>query len=156
MTKRTFIVNSFRKVKFINKFENVSNIIVNSNEAIQDIDKRINDIADKAKFMPVTQRELINYKRKFDLSNNIYTYLLQKRSEAQITMASNMPDNEVIDVARTEFDNQVFPKKGLNYLIALILGMIFPIIYVLAKDYINDAINSKADINQVFQNRLGS
>ena len=40
--------------------------------------------------------------------------------EVQITKASNVPDNEIIDYALPEINSQVFPKKSLNYLIAKI------------------------------------
>jgi len=129
--------------------ENINNIIKNSNQALQEINKHINKLSGKASNLPVTERELFNYKRKFDLSNNVYTFLLEKRSEAQITKASNMPDNEIIDIAREELNKQTFPKKGLNYLIALILGLVFPIIYVLGRDYMNDKIIDKKDIESV-------
>ncbi|MBT4466765.1 MAG: hypothetical protein HOC97_00380, partial [Lentimicrobiaceae bacterium] len=76
---------------------NIGNIIENSNEVLADIDNRIDKITRKASNLPVTQRELINFQRQFDIANNIYTYLLEKRSEAQITKASNLPDNEIID-----------------------------------------------------------
>ena len=78
---------------------NINNIIQNSDQSLAIINKRISDLSQKAGYLPVTQRELVKYQRKFDLSNNIYTYLLQKRTEAQITEASNLPDNEVIDIA---------------------------------------------------------
>ncbi len=128
---------------------NIGNIIDNSNEVLADIDRRINEVTARASYLPTTQRELINFQRQFDIANNIYTYLLEKRSEAQITKASNLPDNEIIDKARTELGVAVFPKKTLNYLIALILGLIFPVVYILGKDYFNDAIIEKKDVENV-------
>ncbi|MBT6962501.1 MAG: hypothetical protein HN993_00270, partial [Lentimicrobiaceae bacterium] len=125
---------------------NIGNIIENSNEVLADIDNRIDKITRKASNLPVTQRELINFQRQFDIANNIYTYLLEKRSEAQITKASNLPDNEIIDIAREELSEDVFPKKSLNYLIALILGLVIPVVYVLGKDYLNDSIIEKKDV----------
>ncbi|MBT5162469.1 MAG: hypothetical protein HOL96_01330, partial [Lentimicrobiaceae bacterium] len=125
---------------------NIGNIIENSNEVLADIDNRIDKITRKASNLPVTQRELINFQRQFDIANNIYTYLLEKRSEAQITKASNLPDNEIIDIAREELSEDVFPKKSLNYVIALLLGLVIPVVYVLGKDYFNDSIIEKKDV----------
>jgi len=117
--------------------ENINNIIYNSDQTIREIDKRINTFTQKVSYLPVTQRELINFERRFTLADNIYTYLLQKRTEAQITKASNLPDNEVVDIARAELSDNVFPKKTLNYLIAFVLGLAFPVAYVLLKDFLN-------------------
>ncbi len=127
--------------------ENVSNIIKNSNETIADINRRIHQITARLNELPVTQRELLNFERKYTLADNIYTFLLEKRSDAQITKASNMPDNEIIDKARADISNEpVFPKKSLNYLIALILGIAFPVGFVLSKDYMNNKITERKTV----------
>ncbi len=80
--------------------ENVNNIINNSNIAIEDINQRIEVLDGKISQLPATQRELLGIQRTFTLSNTMYNYLQEKRSEALITKASNEPDNEVIDIAR--------------------------------------------------------
>jgi len=129
--------------------ENVSNIIQTSNIAIKDIDDRIAEIEIRIRRLPHTQRLLFGIEREFKLNNAIYTYLLQKRSEAQITEASNFPDNEVIDVAREEARAQVLPKKSLNYTIAILLGLILPIIYILGRDYFNDKIVERKDVENL-------
>ncbi|MBN2639390.1 MAG: polysaccharide biosynthesis tyrosine autokinase [Bacteroidales bacterium] len=127
--------------------ENVTNIIDNSKETIKELTGQINKISDELNKLPFTQLQLVNFERRFKLADDLYTYLLQKRGDAQITKASNTPDNEIIDKARADASNiPVFPKKSLNYLIALILGLAFPIAYVLAKDYFNDMIVERKDV----------
>ena len=136
--------------------ENVTNIIKNSNEAIADINRQIRKISLRLNELPITQRQLFNFERKFKLADNIYTFLLEKRSDAQITKASNMPDNQIIDKARTDFSNvPVFPKKSMNYLIALILGIAFPLAYVFGKDYMNDKIVERKDVEKNTKFQIG-
>ena len=65
--------------------ENIKNILSNSKIAIRDIDNRINQISSRINQLPGTQRVLFGMERKFKLNDAIYTYLLEKRSEAQIT-----------------------------------------------------------------------
>lgn len=129
--------------------ENVKSIINTSTIAIRDIDSRINQLSSKINQLPGTQRALFGIERKFKLNDAIYTFLLEKRSEAQITRASNMSDNEVIDNAVVDKLQPVFPKKTLNYTIALLLGLIFPVVYVLGKDYLNDKLQDKKDIEKL-------
>lgn len=129
--------------------ENISNIINNSDQAINDLSNRIDEYSNKASYLPGTQRQLYSYERTFETIDNIYTFLLQRRTEAQITKASNMPDNEVLDIARVELSSKVFPKTTLNYLIALVLGLAFPTLYVLGKEYFNDLIVERKDIESV-------
>jgi uncharacterized protein involved in exopolysaccharide biosynthesis len=48
---------------------------------------------------PVRERKLINIQRGFELNNTVYTYMLEKRSEASIAKRSNVPGNRIIDRA---------------------------------------------------------
>src|ERR1035437_3483792 len=130
-------------------FENIKNAIKTNNIALKDIDGRIGVILSRINQLPETQRVLIGIERKFKLTDAIYTYLLQKRSEAQITQAANLPDNEVLDNARTEKDTPVYPTKSLNYLIALVIGLIIPVVFVLGKDYLNDKIMEREDVEKI-------
>ena len=47
--------------------------------------------------LPEQERRLLGIERKFDLSNEVYTFLLRKRSEAQIQKASNTPDHQLLE-----------------------------------------------------------
>jgi len=129
--------------------ENVNNIVSTSNIAIEDIDKRIAELEGKINKLPATQRELLGIERTFKLSNSMYNYLQEKRSEALITKASNEPDNEIIDIARDLGDDPVFPKKSLNYMIAFVLGIVLPVVYFLGKDYFNDKVIERKDVENI-------
>jgi capsular exopolysaccharide synthesis family protein len=129
--------------------ENIKNAINTNNIALKDLDGRISVILSRINQLPETQRVLIGIERKFKLTDAIYTYLLQKRSEAQITQASNLADNEVLDNAKAEDNTPVYPKTSMNYIIALILGLIIPIIFIFGKDYLNDKIQEREDVEKI-------
>jgi len=99
--------------------------------------------------LPQTEQELINIKRSFDLNNELYTFLLQKRAEAAITMASNVSDAQVLDPARVETAEKVGPKTMINLLIGLILGLGLPFLMIVIFDYFNDTIKSKEDLEKL-------
>lgn len=146
------IISSFDQRIDVNKrtlAENIKNIINTSNIAIRDIDRRINAMSGKINQLPTTQRMLFGIERKFKLNDAIYTFLLEKRSDAQITRASNMPDNEVLDIADPLEMTPVTPKRTLNYTIALLIGVILPIGYIFGKDYLNDKLMDKKDIEKI-------
>jgi capsular exopolysaccharide synthesis family protein len=130
-------------------FETIKNAIKTNNIALKDLDDRIGVIFAKINQLPGTERVLFGIERRFKLTDAIYTYLLQKRSEAQITQASNLPDNEVIDRARAEDGTPVYPKTSMNYMIALILGLILPVVIILGKDFLNDTIKERADVEKI-------
>ncbi|HNW53329.1 MAG TPA: GNVR domain-containing protein, partial [Bacteroidales bacterium] len=128
--------------------ESINNIVKTSDISIKDIEARIQELSGFFRNLPATQRQLLGIERKYKLNDAIYTYLLQKRSEAAITKASNTPDNEVVDVADPVVQEQVFPKTSLNYTIAFLLGLIIPLLYILGKDYLNDKVVNKNDIEK--------
>lgn len=126
--------------------ENVKNLIITSKITSEDIESRIKKIESEIQKLPVTERQLLNVQRKFNLSDNIYTYLLQKRAEAGIAQASNIPDNKILDEARGDNAVIISPKKSLNYLIALIIGFIIPLVIIILLDFFNNKINERKDI----------
>jgi len=129
--------------------ENVNNILNNSQISLREINNRIIALSGRIKQLPETQRMMFGMERKFKLNDAIYTLLLEKRAEAQITMASNMPDNEVIDIADPTWAVPVKPNRTMNYAIAFMVGMILPLGFLLGKDYLNYKILDRKDIEKL-------
>jgi uncharacterized protein involved in exopolysaccharide biosynthesis len=63
------------------------------------ISSKINETESTIKQLPEDQQELIKIKRKYDLSDNIYS-TFKKRSEADIVKAANLSDVHFIDPAK--------------------------------------------------------
>ena len=106
----------------------------------QDIDSRITKLNSQLTYLPKTERELIGMERQFKLNDAIYTFLLQKRSEAQIARASNNPDYELIDQAQYFQAGIISPKTTINYLIALFIALFFPFVIILVHDFLNNKV----------------
>ena len=79
-------------------------------------------------------------KRKYDLNDNIYTEFLQKRNEAEIVKASNLSDIHFIDSAKDIGGGLIGPKTSVNYVLALFLGILIPLIIVFLLFFINNTI----------------
>ncbi|PIP54924.1 MAG: hypothetical protein COX07_02665 [Bacteroidetes bacterium CG23_combo_of_CG06-09_8_20_14_all_32_9] len=126
--------------------ENINSLIQSNLISIKDIDLRLATVEAEISKLPGTEKEFINIKRKYTLNDQIYTYLLTKRAEAGIAKASNIPDNKIIDVALTENASQVSPKQMLNYTIAIILGILIPLIIIIIIDFFNDKILDRSDV----------
>lgn len=108
--------------------ENINYIQKTTNISITDIDSRISQLTAEMRKMPKTERELTGIKRIFDINDAIYTYLLEKKSEAEIAKASYQPDSEIIQPA--DAVEIVSPKKTRNYIIAFFIGFILPIVFL--------------------------
>ncbi len=128
--------------------ELVKNILQRSKQEQAEVNRRMMRLSGRIQDLPATERQLTTITRQFELSNTIYTYLLQKQAEAGITQASNVPDQMIIDRARADAAYKVFPRNALNYAIGLFLGLIFPILILILKDFLSFTIEEKSDIEK--------
>lgn len=129
--------------------ETVNNLVSNAQMGLDEINKRIAQAESEVRVLPEKQRQLVNFQRKYDFNDDTYKYLMQRRAEAQIIHASNTPDNEIIDEARLDTVVRVAPRTTINYLIALILGLLIPALYLFLKNYFNVSINDRKDIERL-------
>jgi capsular exopolysaccharide synthesis family protein len=129
--------------------ETINNLVSNAELSLEEINKRIEKTMSESKVLPEKQQQLINYQRNFNFNDDTYKYLMQRRAEAQILKASNTPDNEILDEARIERTKQIAPRTSMNYLIALILGLLIPALYLFLKDFFNVTINDRKDVEKL-------
>ena len=126
--------------------ETIDNINDVTQLSIENIDKRIFNVESQIQKLPQNQRQLFNIERRFRLNDELYTYLLQKRSEMQIQKASNLPNNEILDYATTDNAFQVHPNTSRNYFIALLLGSFLPILLLVIFRAFNEHIQSNEEL----------
>jgi tyrosine-protein kinase Etk/Wzc len=129
--------------------ENINSNAATTEIALQDINNRAAKISAEMSRLPSTERQLVGIERTFKLNDAIYTFLLQKRSEAQIARASNAPDYEVIDPARYITAYQTFPKRKLILILGGLFGFLIPFLVIILKDFLNTKISNKRDVESL-------
>ena len=142
---------------FDNQMEAVKNVllenIATAKSALQYdlamVSSKINETESTIKQLPEDQQELIKIKRKYDLSDNIYSTFLQKRSEADIVKAANLSDVHFIDPAKDVGGGLIGPKTSVNYVLALFLGILIPLIFVFTIFFINNSVQNVEDISKM-------
>ena len=129
--------------------ETVNNLVDNAQMSLKELDKRIARTEAESKVLPEKERQLLNYQRNFNFNDDTYKYLMQRRAEAQILRASNTPDNEVLDEARIDCTLKVAPRSSMNYLVALIIGLLIPALILLLRDFFNVSVNDRKDVEKL-------
>lgn len=129
--------------------ENISAAGRTTGISIDEMNKRIKKIENEISRLPATQRQLGNIERKYRLNDAIYNYMLEKRAEAKITKASNLPDDIIIEPAKMVGLGPVSPKKRINYLIAFTMGMVLPFGYLMLRSALNNKVETQEDIEQL-------
>lgn len=115
------------------------------------VNAKIGQAESTVKRLPEEQQELLKIKRKYDLNDNIYTEFLQKRNEAEIVKASNLSDIHFIDPAKDIGGGLIGPKTSVNYILALFLGLLIPLLFVFGIFFINNSIQNTEDISKQTQ-----
>jgi tyrosine-protein kinase Etk/Wzc len=137
------IINTKQSIR-----ETLRGIMRANQMALDENEKQINTLNTEAARLPVKERQLLGIERKFNLNNVIYTFLLQRRAEAQIQKASNVPDNELIDSAKPNSD-PVAPNPMVVYLLAITFGLGIPLFLLVLIDTIRNKVNSEEELKQM-------
>ncbi|WP_075603601.1 GumC family protein [Saccharicrinis aurantiacus] len=109
--------------------------------------QNIADLNSKMSKLPEAEKKYLDIERQYKLNDAIYTFLLQKQSETNITKASNAPDNEIIDKAVV--DGIVAPNEAADRKKALMLAFLIPIAIIALKEYFNNTVRDKGEINSI-------
>ncbi|MFZ2285647.1 MAG: polysaccharide biosynthesis tyrosine autokinase [Bacteroidales bacterium] len=128
--------------------ENVTSSINQLKISMGDVGGRIADVNRQLGRLPGTERQLIRIQRDFDLNSTVYNFLLEKRAEAGIAMASKVSDNKIIDHAEPYNAGRIKPKTRQNYMMALILGLLLPALAIILIDLMNNKVIDKKDIER--------
>lgn len=113
--------------------------------------RKIGKIEGEIRKLPENKQEWLKLSRKYNLSDNIYNTFLQKRSEASIVKAANLPDIAVIDPAKDVGGGLLGPKNSVNYVLAFFMGLIIPLILVFFIFFISNSVQNIEDISSQTQ-----
>lgn len=128
--------------------ENVKNMIDVTTIALTDLNNRVFQIRRNLNVLPKNERELVNIQRRFDFNDNVYNYLLEKRAEAGIAIASNSVEKTIVDRPYQVGGGPVSPNTRLIYMLAMVAGVGMAIGLILIKDMLNDNIITHEDVEQ--------
>ena len=138
---------SFTKKSII---ENLKNLISSTKSAERTLQNRVNDFNKEIKNLPDSEKKYVKLNREFMQSERIVNYLILKKQETEIAKEGTEPDHRIIDTAgKNDSDIPVTPRKKVSYLIGLIFGFIIPVLTISIRDFFNENINSKSDLDKL-------
>ena len=126
--------------------ENLRNLIDNATKTINSLKNREAVISSQMNKLPHKEQQMINLQRHFDMTSEIYTFLLQKRAELNISLASSMPDVQIIDNARPETATLIGISGLTILIIGFFLGISLPLGILLLIDFLDVHIRTEEDI----------
>jgi capsular exopolysaccharide synthesis family protein len=108
--------------------------------------RQIKDAERDLNRLPLAERDLISIQRNNGLLEKLFVYLLQRRSEASITMAANTSD--VIIVNPPVAGAAISPNQARNYIISVVVGLAFPLAIFFLLELFNTRVQSREDIEK--------
>jgi tyrosine-protein kinase Etk/Wzc len=128
--------------------ENLKNLIDNASANIKSQNDRQDKISVQLNRLPQKEQKMVNIQRQFNLTNEIYTFLLQKRAETNIALASSVSDVQVIDIARPETSYTVGFGGSKVMMIGFFLGFGIPLAYLILFNFFDNRIRSQEDLEK--------
>jgi capsular exopolysaccharide synthesis family protein len=121
-------------------------------ENIQTSLSKFNEFKNSTNFqvsrIPELEARLLEFQRKFELSENLYLFLLQRREEASISYESTLPDTRIINYANTNLI-PVSPKRNLIFLASVLLGLLVPFVILYILKLFDTKIHTREDIEKI-------
>lgn len=138
------------KIKNLTKTitENVNDMVEVTSIALRDVNNRISKIQTNLNALPKNERELVKIQRSFEFNDNVYNYLLEKRAEAGIAIASNTVEKTVVDLPYQVGNGPVSPNRNLIYGIALFVALAGTVVFIILKDFLNENIVTHDDVEK--------
>lgn len=129
--------------------ENISSSKGALNIDLSIVNKNLGIAEAQVSLLPEQKQEHLKITRKYNLKDKIYSTFLEKRSEAEIVKASNISDINFLDKAKDVGGGLRGPKTSVNYILALLLGLLIPLIIVFVITLFDNNINNVEDIQKL-------
>ncbi len=108
---------------------------------VRNMDARIAEI-------PGYERDYINLKRQQSVKENLYVYLLQKKQESEISLASTIVDNKIIAYAPVP-DKPIRPSRPLVFILFITVGFGLVSAYLYIKYLLSTTILTRKEIESL-------
>ena len=102
--------------------------------------------------LPEAERVLLNIDRQYTLNNDVFNFLMRKRSESQIQKASNTPDHKVLDKA--SISGIVSPNAKTTYILGILLALALPMAFLIIRQLVDDKIRNEEDLDNLTQHKI--
>jgi len=126
--------------------ENITDVIETSKMKIRDYDRRISEQLQEFGKLPELERKFVEIDRLYKLNSEMYTFMLKKRSEAEISKATHVADLKLVDKAGDTGISFIYPNTRSNYIRAIIIALILPGLILIGLFLLNNKVNSRSDI----------
>jgi tyrosine-protein kinase Etk/Wzc len=99
-------------------------------------------------YLPQKAKDLIEIEREKDIKQKLYSFLLEKREETAMSKASTIPNSKVLSYAVGN-PIPIKPNRRGIQILAIIVGLGVPSMFIFFLEIINDKITTRFDIEKI-------
>jgi capsular exopolysaccharide synthesis family protein len=125
---------------------NATNIRINKN--LDYINNQIAQSNEKLSTLPAAERDLISLKRDFDINDKVYSFLSEKRLDAQISRSAILPGATIIEAAQPNF-SPISPDEHTIHRTAFIAGLAIGLGMIILIRILNPYIYDKETVESL-------
>lgn len=116
---------------------------------IGDLESRKSGFQGQVKQLPEAQQELLRLTRDLQVSNEIYTAMLNQAQQLDVARAGTVGNVRIVDAAEVDATEPVKPRKGLVVLVGTLLGAFLSIGLVLLRQLLNRGVEDPSQIEEI-------
>ncbi len=128
--------------------ESLSNIKRSYNKTIDAIEQNSSRSESQLKIIPYKEKEYYDLKRQVDNKQVLVNVLQAKREETAISRASTIADVRIVEKAYVS-NTPVKPNRRSIQLMAILIGIAVPALFVFGGEVLNDKVSTRFDIEKI-------
>ena len=125
--------------------QSVETIYRETNERARRIADRMEPIEARMNQLPENERRLVQVLRQQKIKESLFVYLMEKREEAALTVAAQIPNTRIVDEARPN-GFPISPKPRQTYVMALALALLLPGIAIFLQEAFNTRVQAEKEV----------
>jgi capsular exopolysaccharide synthesis family protein len=123
-------------------------LIRSSDATLSDINSRISSYKQAINQMPENERQMARLRTQSSLNDQNYNFLMQKKTEAALMLATNVSDKKIVDRAQQSDGQPESPKGKQLYVIAVLVGLMLPAGFLLFRDQTAQTVQSADELKR--------
>jgi tyrosine-protein kinase Etk/Wzc len=127
---------------------NINSLSANINKNIAYLDSQLALENQKLSTFPTAERDMISLKRNFDINDKVYSFLSEKRLDAQISRSAILPGASIVEPAQANFGPVSPDERSINRT-AMIAGIMIGLGLIIIVRIMNPFIFDKETVESL-------
>lgn len=127
--------------------KSLENSIILTEAKLNSLNKRTNRLEVTMSSLPGNEQQLAELEKNYNYYLGKYDYLVSKKAESELALATNAPDIDIINSVKVK-DEPIAPNNQLVFLVAIFLACMLPFVIILPIYFTKEKLVDKKDLEK--------